>query len=156
MTEWINQRFGINLNPDDLESIKDFSLIWNIFENNVCQTNFSIASIEKQLQNKNLSLDEFNQLLIYFRNRYVTNGKTNQRFKRLNFRANDKIDLVSDVLLGQQTDTKKIILALVIITYRYRNNLFHGLKDIQVIDQQKDNFDNANRVLTVLLNHFKN
>ena len=33
-------------------------------------------------------------------------------------------------------------------------NLFHGEKDITVIDQQKDNFDNANSFLMKLLNYF--
>jgi len=32
MINWINQKLNINLDPNGLESIKDFSLIWNIFE----------------------------------------------------------------------------------------------------------------------------
>jgi len=37
MINWINQRFGIHLNVEDLESIKDFALIWNVFERFVCK-----------------------------------------------------------------------------------------------------------------------
>ena len=43
MTNWINQRFGINLNDNELISIKDFSLIWNIFEGNVFANKFTIS-----------------------------------------------------------------------------------------------------------------
>jgi hypothetical protein len=41
--------------------------------------------------------------------------------------------------------------ALLVIVYRLRNNLFHGEKWEGGISGQKDNFDNANRVLIAAL-----
>lgn len=154
MTRWINNRYGIQLNENDLKSVRDFSLIWNIFEGTVCDNNFCISRVEQEINNRNFSLDEFAPTLYYFRDRYVSNNQTNQRFEQLHFRDNDRKDFVADVLLGNHTETKHIILALVIIVYRFRNNLFHGLKDIRFIDEQESNFDNANTVLTTILNHF--
>lgn len=39
VTEWINARFGIALDENSLAEIKDFSLIWNVFEDRVCSNN---------------------------------------------------------------------------------------------------------------------
>ena len=154
MTEWINNRFGVNLNDENLSSIKEFSLIWNVFEGTVCNNNFSIATAEAQILNRQFNLADFQSNLDYFKDRYVENGATNDRFNFLHFRPNDREELVRQVLLGNNTDIHQIVLAITIIIYRFRNNLFHGLKDIRVIDQQNDNFQNANSFLMTLLNQF--
>lgn len=154
MREWINDRFDTNFTEVDLLSVKDFSLIWNVFENVVCQNNFSIARTEEGIKNKIIDSTEFNSYLKYFKNRYVSNVTFTDRFQYLHFRNNDRRNLVEDVLLGNNTDNNDIILALIIIVYRYRNNLFHGIKRIQEIDQQRENFENANGVLKTFLNHF--
>ncbi|MFH6958921.1 hypothetical protein ACHRV1_16095 [Flavobacterium aquidurense] len=155
MREWINDRFGTNFSEVDLSSVKDFSLIWNVFENVVCQNNFSIARTEEVIKNSLIDSTEFNSYLEYFKNRYVSNGTFTNRFQYLHFRNNDRRNLVEDVLLGNNTKNNDIILALLIIVYRYRNNLFHGIKRIQEIDKQRENFENANGVLKTLLNHFQ-
>ncbi len=143
VTEWINKRFGVNLNDEDLLSIKDFSLIWNVFEDTVCDNKFSIATAEAQILARQLNLADFQNHLDYFKNRYIEHGATNERFNNLHFRPNDREEFVRQVLLGDITDTYQIVLAITIIIYRFRNNLFHGLKDIRVIDQQRDNFQHA-------------
>ena len=90
----------------------------------------------------------------YFKNRYIVDGATNGRFEHLNFRNNDRKELVEDVLLGNNIEVSNIVLALTIIVFRYRNNLFHGLKEMQFIDQQKENFENANLILIAILRYF--
>ena len=35
--------------------------------------------------------------------------------------------------------------------YRYRNNLFHGIKDVTTINYQKDNFIYANKMLKLFI-----
>ncbi len=154
MTEWINQRFGVNLNDNDLTSIKDFSLVWNVFEGNVFANRFTITRAETEINNRVFEIAEFQAFLDYFKIRYVQNGATNVRFDNLHFRPSDRKVFVQQVLLDTLTDIREIILAITIIIYRLRNNLFHGLKDIRVIDQQRDNFNQANSFLTTLLNHF--
>lgn len=151
MREWLNNRFGIDLSENDLISVKDFALIWNVFESNVCLSSFSIQTVEDELKNHNFEINEFIPFLDYFKNRYITNGTVNGRFQHLNFRNNDRKEHVENVLLGNNINTKEIILAIVIIVYRLRNNLFHGVKNIQVIDEQRPNFENANGFLQLLL-----
>lgn len=154
MLQWINNRFGVNLQEEDITSIKDFSLVWNVFEGcGVFSTNFSITKLETHIQNINFDLTQFQNQFEYFSNRYVANGQTNNRFDNLNFRRTDRKQFVADVLCGNLTTPRDIILALAIIVYRLRNNFFHGSKDIRVIDQQNENFINANSFLTTLLNY---
>ena len=154
MREWLNQRFNNNFSEEDLSSIKDFSLIWNVFERVVCQTNFSTPKVKQGIVDYAMNAVDFSTHLIYFQQRYVTNDVLNQRFPHLNFRIANQQELVENVLVGRNTDNDDVILALILIVYRYRNNLFHGIKDMKEIDQQKDNFDNANKVLQLYLNHF--
>ena len=154
MREWINNKFGTDFTENDLLSIKDFSLIWNVFENMVCNNNCSVVQLANRLQPVHFELNKFSDSLEYFKNRYVTNGETNERFEHLNFRQNDRRNLVESVLLENDVEVSNIVLALSIIVYRYRNNLFHGLKEMQYIDQQRDNFENANAILIGILRHF--
>ncbi|NLD50873.1 MAG: hypothetical protein GX660_27335, partial [Clostridiaceae bacterium] len=153
MREWINNRFGTDFTENDLLSIKNFSLIWNVFENDVCHNNCSVARLTERLHPIQFEVDEFAGCLEYFKDRYVTDGATNGRFEHLNFRNNDRRELVEEVLLGNNNEISSIVLALSIIVYRFRNNLFHGLKEIQFIDQQQTNFENAILILKAILRH---
>lgn len=154
VTEWINNRFGVALNEAALSEIKDFSLIWNVFEDRVCNNNFSIAEVQQRIAERNFNADAFAPHLQYFQNRYISNGETNERFEFLHFRPNDRREFVSKVLLSELIGIRDILLAIVIIIYRFRNNLFHGLKDIQVIDQQHTNFETANSFLMTFLDQY--
>lgn len=153
---WINDNFDTELKEDELTSIKDFSLIWNIFENRVCENHCSVNTLTVKLSEIDFNLNCFNGSLEYFKNRYTSNGTTNDLYDSLSFRANDNKQLVTAVLLGQENGTNEIILALSIIIYRLRNNLFHGLKQIETINEQRRNFEVANKVLKEILVHFLN
>lgn len=154
VTDWINQKFGVDLNNEELISIKEFALIWNVFENIVCNTSFTVDTVENNIRSKSFSISEFQNDIDYFKNRYVENGATNSRFGHLRFRRNDRETFVREVLLGNITDIHEIILGVTIIIYRFRNNLFHGLKDFKVINGQSENFQHANSFLMTLLNYF--
>jgi len=154
MRQWLNDKYGTNFSEDDLKNIKDFSLIWNVFEDNLCENNFSIQRLQQDLENRKIDVSLFTDHLTYFKNRYTENGAFTNRFQFLYFRPNDRQKLVEDVLLGTDTNPNNIILAIAIIVYRFRNNLFHGLKEIQHIDQQNNNFETANSFLTTLIDNF--
>lgn len=154
MRQWLNNKYGTNFSEEDLKNIKNFSLIWNVFEANLCGNNFSIQRLQQGLANRNIDVNLFANHLTYFKNRYTENGKLTNHFQFLNFRPNDRQHLVESVLLGIDTNSKNIILAIAIIVYRFRNNLFHGLKEIQYIDQQNQNFEIANSFLTTLIDNF--
>ena len=68
-------------------------------------------------------------------------------FDGLEFRPNDREALVRAVLSGTDIDAHSQLLAVMIIIYRLRNNLFHGLKTISMLNDQVSNLDMACRML---------
>lgn len=123
--------------------MKNFTLIWNIFENRIFASSFSVEKLEAVIANREFDAGQFDELLAYFRSRYIENGELNWRYQYLKLRPNDKQDLVTSVLTTDGNTLKEKILAIGIIVYRYRNNLFHGVKDFETLHLQKDNFSNA-------------
>lgn len=61
----------------------------------------------------------------------------------LNFRNGDNEPLVKDVLLGNKNAPAELLSAALLIVYRYRNNLFHGIKWTYGLEGQQSNFENA-------------
>ncbi|MDW5290987.1 hypothetical protein [Formosa sp. PL04] len=156
MIEWINERFGTDFTEEQLINVKDFSLLWNIFENLVCRNHCNVNRLEERLNPVDFEITDFQENLQYFKDRYTENGTTNARFEHLNFRNGDRKEFVANVLLGNEDVTSNIVLALTIIVYRFRNNLFHGLKNFMQINEQEENFKNANQVIKSILTHFTN
>ena len=64
---------------------------------------------------------------------------------------NDDTTSIQRVLLGLTNNSCDIIKAIIMIIYRYRNNLFHGEKAIASLPIQKDNFIYANKFLIACL-----
>jgi len=151
--DWINRRFGSNLTDENILHIRDFSLMWNIFERITCNQNFNIQRINQLIVDNNIPFSEFEEELYYFKQRYVSNGNLNYRFHHLNLRNGDRPLVVQQVLLGVNTNNIEKILTCIIIVYRFRNNLFHGIKDIQRIDEQRNNFIVANNIMAKFTNY---
>ena len=59
MTNWINNRFGTDFTESDLNHIKDFSLLWNIFEDIVCNNDYNITLLKTRLESKTFNLADF-------------------------------------------------------------------------------------------------
>ncbi|MBB6681447.1 hypothetical protein H4O20_08330 [Aequorivita sp. 609] len=154
MIEWINNKFGTNFTENDLKNIKDFSLLWNIFENLVCDRNCTINRIEESLNQIEFQIEDFEDHLNYFKERYTADNNTNERFEYLRIVPNARKEFVKQVILGNDNNTSNKILALAIIVYRYRNNLFHGEKNFMLLNEQEENFSVANQVLTSILTHY--
>jgi hypothetical protein len=151
MLEWINRKFGTDITELALNEIKDFTLLWNIFDNTVFRSVFSIAKLEREIQRWNFDFNLFRDIFLYFQNRYIEHNITNERFVNLNFRQNDREELVRDALLDNNVTENEKILAIGIIVYRFRNNLFHGVKDFHFLNDQRENFAQANSYLRILL-----
>ena len=152
MLDWINFKFGTDLSGEALNEIKNFTLLWNIFENLIFQSNFSINQLEIEIRRRNLDFNDFHDIYEYFQNRYIVNGNINERFSNLNFRPNDREELVQNALIDINSANNVKIFAIGIIVYRFRNNLFHGVKDFHFLNGQIENFNNANRYLKRFIN----
>lgn len=150
---WLGRKapgFG-ELSPGEKSVIMQFALLWSFFESKALATNGNvqvIASVVRLWTDRGvLTAGAFEGPLAYFHDRYCENGELTYHFAHLNFKPRDKRDLVEKVIRGQSEDPVEIATALLIIVYRLRNNLFHGVKWAYDIQDQKLNFTHANAIL---------
>ena len=68
-------------------------------------------------------------------------------FEGLNFRDNEHRTLAIEVLSGAREGLRDVLSALLLITLRLRNNLFHGVKWRFLLQGQLGNFTHANSLL---------
>jgi len=115
---------------------------------------FTINTAEASLAQRQFQQADFQVSYNYFRNRYVGDAEALERFDHLNFRPNDRKAFVSQILHDPNSSVADIVLAITIIVYRLRNNMFHGEKDMRFIDGQVGNFEQANAFLKALLNYY--
>ena len=169
--DWINDTI-INerehrIDSSDIDDIRDFSLLWNLFEdicwnqNNENSNAFPLREILKIVSSKYQSLrsnqSDIDEIYNYFIDRYQDNNK----FDNLKFRDNETENIAKTLLEKAINDSSssitfeekiKIILSII---HRYRNNLFHGEKDMQYIRLQKGNFEKSNKFLMLFIEKCK-
>ena len=151
--QWLISRaagFG-DLTKDDLDPIMYFSLLWSLFEAEALNNNASSSKICKLVTKWDragtLRFAGFTESLAYFKNRYFANGALTYYFQGLRLRPGDCPKLVEAVITGENTGEANSVIALLVIVYRLRNNLFHGEKWAYALRGQRGNFRHANLVL---------
>lgn len=92
--------------------------------------------------------------LAYWRRRFFAGGVPNERFENLLFRPNDRGELVEAIMAEERDDAESTLAAVLLIIYRLRNNLFHGLKWQYGLAGQEGNFRHANEVLMEVLERY--
>ena len=139
------------LSGRERNAVMHFSLLWSLFESGALNTNGNaraIVAAAKLWADENLIAERaFHRQLAHFRNRYHANGAFTYRFEQLGFRPHDRRALVEQALGGDEADPALVAAAVLIIVYRLRNNLFHGVKWADGIRGQLENFDHANEAL---------
>ena len=139
------------LSDEERQAIIDFSFLWSLFEARSLNERGSASAIVNSASNwaasGHLTEDNFSRELAYFRERYVADGEFTRHFDHLNLRKNDEPDLVKRVLIREDVEPREIAAAVLIIVYRYRNNLFHGVKWSYALQGQFQNFSHANIAL---------
>ncbi len=137
-----------------------FSLLWSFFEAKALNMNASanriLALVHKWAGEGCLNMTPLIQILAYFRNRYFLHGTPTAHFAGLNLRPNDSPDLVEAVLSGENNKPVDCVAVLLIVVFRLRNNLFHGIKWADSIRGQLENFTNANEALMIVLENYGN
>lgn len=141
----------LNLEPKELKVLKDFVLLWSIFEADFCNNDSCILNVEQEINALQFKKSKFEVFYTYLKNRYSSNSIL---FDWLEFRRNDRKDFVKENLLSKNFETineKDLILILYIIVYKFRNNYFHWLKAKYNFYNQYDNFRYANMFLVKLI-----
>jgi len=155
VTDWINSKLGSALDEKAIRSIKDFSLVWNIFEDRACGNDASLPVLEKFIDRISGFLVAAEEMITntygYFKKKYVDKDRINLKFTFLNLSKTDNPAFVESTLLAESPSLRDKALTSLIIISRYRNNLYHALKDMTQIHEQKENFRMANRFLATIL-----
>ena len=155
--QWLEQNVSgfSDLSEKERQAILHFSLLWSLFEARAFKNRASshaILSLSHEWQTQGwIDIADFQDSLEYFRKRYFANGQPTNCFNGLNLRVNDNPELVRSVLNRQTDNPADCIAVVLIVVYRLRNNLFHGMKWAYGISGQFENFTNANSVLLHIL-----
>ena len=140
-----------NFKEKDLVQITKFVFIWMIFEDRLLNNRANPVLIKKvadKWTSEGLIRDDtFNDTLAYFKKRYFREGEFSEHFAHLRLPYNDDHCIVKDVLRGYDNRLRNVALTILLIVYRYRNNLLHGKKIEFHLSNQFDNFQHANGVL---------
>jgi hypothetical protein len=155
--QWLEERApGFKSLPDaDRRVIFDFSFLWSLFEAQIME-NFARADrirekVDAWAADGTLEAAQYDLQLAYFRNRYFAEGALTHHFPYLDLRPADHPALVQAVIEGANDDPRDRMLALLMIVWRLRNNLFHGAKWAYQLRDQRENFTQANSVLMRML-----
>lgn len=161
--EWLNvNAIGYHeLEQKEREAISDFCLLWSLFEEWILEKNGCIPIIKAKVARAaivdgGLDFSAFGAPLAFFKDRYCNDEGFNARFQALRFRGKDSGQREVEVVLSGKAESEvDMLLALLIIVYRLRNNLLHGEKWSYALKQQFGNFTNANIVLMHSIEWFR-
>ncbi len=155
--EWLMQKVPgfAALPPEDREAIVSFSFLWSLFEAQLMENNANAKKISDAVDRweaaGSLAADLYDGDIAYFRDRYFQNGDFTYHFGHLNLRKSDMPVLVGDVISGTNEAARDRVLTVLLVVWRFRNNLFHGAKWTYWLGGQLDNFNHANAVLMRVL-----
>lgn len=139
-----------HLTRSERTAIHHFTLLWTVFEARLMGTHGSPGEIRRVVERLRhghvIDLGPLKSSLAYFRDRYWDDGGVKHPFEHLNLRNNERLD-VERVLAGHSESPQAIIIALLFIVHRLRNNLFHGPKWNSGMIDQRRNFQHACRIL---------
>lgn len=149
--EWLVATQGLGgLHPEEIEAIRDFTLLWGLFEGKAMGMEGSqpkvVAAVDRMAL-PNPLVPEMAEALVFWRHRYWQEGAPTPAFGALHFRPNAYRRLVIEVLSEARDGRAEVLKALLLIILRLRNNLFHGVKWQYFLHDQFENFSHANRVL---------
>jgi hypothetical protein len=143
------------LPESDRTAIFNFTFLWSLFEGQVmgkfARADLICAKVDEWRDAGTLEADQYAPELAYFRQRYFDNGAFTHHFPHLHLRPADQPAVVQSVLDGSNNDSRDQLLTVVMIVWRFRNNLFHGEKWAYQLQGQLANFTHANSVLMRLL-----
>ena len=155
---WIAQNTygGTLLTPEATAAVANFTMMWNLFEGIVCENDANVRQFESlaaRLSEAAVAVDAINSISTASRS-----GPYGTELLKASRTASS--DCTSETTTGEKSWKKFAgrrqnlsdkVLALMLIVYRLRNNLFHGLKTLEMLNDQVHNLNTASRCLGVLM-----
>ena len=137
----------------DNKNVMFFLCVWALFESTIFDgylrkkhTQNNIYSISQKYA-KNYSSDNFDFYSTYFHQRY----QDNELYKKLRHNENDsKMNEILHKEHSMLTKEEKLYLLLYTV-YRYRNNMFHGNKDILTWENFATEIDHCTQIMIKMI-----
>lgn len=148
-SEHINRLLGFDLKFEDNKVVWEFVVLWNLFEHRICDDYFKPNEVDKYAAG--ISQDSIDEVFSFFKNRYVSGSETNENFESLFPPHKTRKEEVANFLLMKGTSKLTTVAVSILIVYRVRCNLFHGIKTTEMWEKQQELFKNANRLLLSIL-----
>lgn len=129
-----------------------FAILWNIFENEKCNKDCSIEKLRNIAEIYETSI-KWEDLALALRKRADNQGVNFSEY------VDEYLSLGNGLNGGQKEEVKKFLESGghknlsggLIAIYRIRNNIFHGLKDWTLLDEQIDLFQSLNTFLEEII-----
>lgn len=151
---WISNKLNTN-DIDQISSVINFSIFWNLFEKEYFDYDYKPKKIEQMYLSHQQVLNTLNtetiEMLNFFCNRYYSGGVFTHFYDTLYLRPADGIQNIENVIQRIDQNEVQIFKAIITIIGRFRNNLFHGLKDQTEIVDQNELFAFINSYLSKLI-----
>lgn len=146
-SKWLERYFEgltIDIDSSEFQSVKNFPLIWNIYESLFFEKD---CSAKKSWERDAIhpTNDCASGTFEYFKKRYSEGDGAQERFEALN--TKDHKDEVRNILAAEKPTIEEVNKACRMIVQRLRNNFFHGEKEMRNIASQIELFEYANRYL---------
>lgn len=142
------------LHAETVGVVLNFTLMWGLFEGIEFENRAKpqkFESVAQRIAQRSPDIVGIKAAIEFWRKRYWTGSKFRELFDGLAFQDRDGRDKVEAVLRGENADSASQLLAAIIIVYRLRNNLFHGIKTIDMLNDQEPNLNTACQALACML-----
>ena len=139
--------FPIEIDQEEIIEARNFAILWPLFENKICSRNCNYNTILKASKTLQICEEKLLPIWTFFCNRYLTDGKVNQNFTGL--RLAKKLNEMRIIIETPNPSFKQQLFFCLYVVYRFRNNLFHGEKEPKQMWQQRDLFEQVNKLLII-------
>jgi hypothetical protein len=162
--DWLNMFLGWqnHLNHEQLKPVLVFCLLWSRFEGDECNAEANLGSIHcsvnRAYQTGKLDLSSYGKYLDFFRSNYFPVAELSDDQLNIFCRENKNMDEKERIRAAYQSPTNVILVvtALLLLTYRIRNNLFHGVKSLHALPNHMPLFDCVNGLLATYIRDVHN
>lgn len=156
---WVNRFFSTRapIPRQDISEIVYFHFLSDLFERLVCEKVASLGKLEEVvqqfLQQGKLASVNYQQCLSAYRKRYLDkDGRVGWRLREIYFHSWEESSLVRSVLENRGTqDIARTLVALLLLTYRYRNSLLHTKADWSLLPSRVAVLESASQLLMQFL-----
>ncbi len=151
--DWLKNKIAY-FKTDEIDSVLLFAFFWNLFEREIAECNAEINKSSRyisQLVNDSKYDEALETIWEFMKCRYVNDEMVTEKFNYFDFKPNDNKAFVQKTLLKSEPTKADKCESILRIIFRLRNNLLHGVKDINQINEQNELFMNSNQFLSIIL-----